>query len=156
MGGLPHLLCLPLLCRRLGSGQHVLGNNRAMQTAAEASKPAPLAEPAAFNPGNPKTFRSKLPGAPVWFVSMLAGSNREKDRLRLEMAQIAGALPLLMKQRNGGRWTPEDKDALKKIVRSVSSVSPYLLIWVLPGSILILPFLAWHLDSRRKRRLGAD
>ena len=83
---------------------------------------------------------------------MLAGNNREKNRLRLEIAQIKGALPLLMKQRNGGKWSVQDKDELKKILHSVSSVSPYLVIWVLPGSLLILPFLAWHLDTRRKRR----
>jgi hypothetical protein len=39
-------------------------------------------------------------------------------------------------------------------VRSASSVSPYLFIWALPGSVLLLPFLAWFLDSRRKQRKG--
>ena len=57
-----------------------------------------------------------------------------------------------MKQRNGGKWTAQDKQELKGILRRVSSLSPYLLTWVLPGSLLILPFLAWHLDTRRKRR----
>ena len=87
---------------------------------------------------------------------MMAGNTREKNRLRLEIEQIRGAIPLLMKQRNGGKWTVLDRQQLRNILRSVSSVSPYLLIWVLPGSILILPFLAWHLDTRRKRRLSGD
>ena len=108
--------------------------------------------PAAFDPDTTQTFQAKMPAAPVWFSSMVAGNSREKNRLRLELEQIKGAVHLLMKQRNGGRWTAQDKQELKTIVRSVSSVSPYLLLWVLPGSLLILPFLAWHLDTRRKRR----
>ena len=93
-----------------------------------------------------------MPAAPVWFSSMVAGNSREKTRLRTELGQIKGAIGLLMKQRNGSKWTREDKREIRNILRSVTSVSPYLLIWVVPGSMLILPFLAWHLDTRRKRR----
>ena len=98
-----------------------------------------------------------MPAAPVWFSSMVAGNNREKNRLRAAIEQIKGAVPLLMKQRNGGKWTAQDKQEIKNILRSLTTVSPYLLIWIVPGSMLILPFLAWHLDTRRKRRdrLGA-
>ncbi len=90
--------------------------------------------------------------APVWFASMLAGTQREKLRIRGELGNLKGAIPLLMKQRNGGKWTPAERQALLGMVRSMSSVSPYLLVWVVPGSMLILPFLAWHLDVRRKHR----
>ena len=93
-----------------------------------------------------------MPAAPVWFSSMVAGNGREKGRLRAELGQIKGAVQLLMKQRNGGKWTLPERQQLKDILRSVSSVSPYLLVWIVPGSIFILPFLAWHLDTRRKRR----
>ena len=92
---------------------------------------------------------------PAWFTAMLAGNSREKDRLRHEIGQIRGGISLLMKQRNGGKWTVQDKQQIRLILRRISSVSPYLLIWVLPGSLLILPFLAWHLDNRRKRRTDA-
>jgi hypothetical protein len=118
----------------------------------DPSAPDTPEKPAAFDPDNTQTFQAKMPSAPLWFSSMVAGNNREKNRLRQEMGQIKGAVPLLMKQRNGGKWTIQDRQELKDILRSVSSVSPYLLIWVLPGSVLILPFLAWHLDTRRKRR----
>ena len=124
-----------------------------MPPAADTSKPETPEQLADFNPrGTRILFWIKMPATPLWFSSMVAGNKREKSRLRLEMEQIRGALSLLMKQRNGGKWTQQDKGELKKILRSVSSVSPYLLIWVLPGSVLILPFLAWHLDTRRKRR----
>ena len=123
-----------------------------MKSAAAPPPPDNAGEPAKFDPHNTQTFQAKMPAAPAWFSSMVAGNNREKTRLRLEIEQIKGAVQLLMKQRNGGKWTPDDKHEIKNILRSVSSVSPYLLIWVLPGSVLILPFLAWHLDTRRKRR----
>ncbi len=123
-----------------------------MPPATDTSKPETPEQPADFNPPGTRMLWIKMPTTPLWFSSMVAGNKREKNRLRLEMERIKGALSLLMKQRNGGKWTPQDKGELKKILRSVSSVSPYLLIWVLPGSVLILPFLAWHLDTRRKRR----
>lgn len=93
-----------------------------------------------------------MPAAPVWFSSMVAGNSREKNRLRDEIGQIRGGLRLLVKQRRGQRWTPEERHAIRQTLRSMHSVSPYLLIWAIPGSVLILPFLAWHLDARRKRR----
>ena len=61
-----------------------------------------------------------------------------------------------MKQRNGGKWTPEDKVNLKGMLRSASSVSPYLFIWALPGSLLQVPLLAWYLDKRRKSQARKD
>lgn len=120
---------------------------------ASQTAPAPAsAKPAPFDPDSTQTFRARMPAAPVWFSSMVAGNSREKSRLRVELALIRGAMPLLMKQRNGGTWTPEDRGQLRQMMRSLTSVSPYLLIWAVPGSMLILPFLAWHLDTRRKRR----
>jgi hypothetical protein len=57
-----------------------------------------------------------------------------------------------MKQRHGGTWSSEDKVRLKAILRSASSVSPYVFIWAIPGSMVLLPFLAWYLDRQRKKR----
>jgi hypothetical protein len=105
-----------------------------------------------FDPNTTKHFQVKMRRAPEWFCSFLAGNNRERLRFRDELALMRGAWPLLMKQRRGGKWTPEDKQQLKAMVRSASSVSPYLFIWALPGSMLLLPFLAWFLDTRRKQR----
>lgn len=98
-------------------------------------------------------FQAKLNNkAPEWFCSMLASNHREKRRFRDELVLMKGAWPLLMKQRNGGKWTPEEKAHLKVMVRSASSVSPYLFIWAIPGSMVLLPFLAWFLDKKRKSR----
>ena len=97
-------------------------------------------------------FQAKMSKAPEWFCSFMASNTREKRRFRDELVHMKGAWPLLMKQRNGGTWTVDDKVKLKTMVRSASSVSPYLLIWAIPGSMILLPFLAWFLDKNRKRR----
>ena len=65
---------------------------------------------------------------------------------------MKGAWPLLMKQHNDDKCTPEEKIEFKTMVRSASSVSPYLFIWAVPGSMLMLPFLAWFLEKQRKRK----
>jgi hypothetical protein len=120
-----------------------------MRTARASQEPRGTELPA-FDPNNTKSFQVRLKGAPVWFCSFLAGNHREQRRFRDELAMMKGAWPLLMKQRDGGTWTAEDKEELRDMVRSASSVSPYLFIWAVPGSVVLLPFLAWYLDARRK------
>lgn len=120
---------------------------------------SPPSEPAktpveGFDPNSTVQFQARMKHAPQWFCSMMAGTSREKRRLGDRLMHIKGAWPLLMKQRNGGKWTPQDKAELKQMVRSASSVSPYVFIWVLPGSVVLLPFLAWYLDRRRKKALA--
>ncbi len=107
-----------------------------------------------FDPDSTMMYQSKMKKAPVWFCSFLAGNSREKRRLGDELGKMKGALPLLLKQRQGGaKWTPEEKVQLKGMVKSASSVSPYLFIWALPGSMVMLPFLAWYIDKRRKAKI---
>jgi hypothetical protein len=90
--------------------------------------------------------------APRWFASVLAGNQREKFRVRGELGNLKDTVPLLMKQRNGGQWTVDERKQLRGALRSASQVSPYLLIWVIPGSMVLVPLLAWFLDVRRKNR----
>jgi hypothetical protein len=47
---------------------------------------------------------------------------------------------------------PEEKVQLKAMVHSASSVSPYLFIWAILDSMVLLPFLARFLDRQRKKR----
>jgi hypothetical protein len=108
-----------------------------------------------FDANTTAVFQARMQKAPVWFCSFMASNSREKRRLGDEMMRIKGAWPLLMKQRYGrGTWTPEDKLRLKEMLQSASSVSPYLFIWALPGSVVLLPFMAWFLDRQRKKRLA--
>ena len=121
----------------------------------DAGPPATAQVPApeAFDGNTTTHFQAKMTRAPVWFCSFVASNKREKHRFRDELVSMRGALPLLMKQRSGGgKWTDDDKVRLKAMVRSASAVSPYLFIWALPGSMILLPFLAWFLDRQRKNR----
>ena len=61
-------------------------------------------------------------------------------------------MPLLMKHRNGGSWTAEERAELLMQLRILSRVSPTLLLLLLPGSALLLPVYAWWLDRRREVR----
>ena len=126
------------------------------KTKAKASKPAtsvaPSGVPDTFDPGQTQVYQARMRRAPQWWCSFLASNLRERNRMRDELNKIKGAIPLLMKPRNGQKWTTQDRASLKVMLRAASTVSPYLLVWVVPGSVLLLPFLAWRLDVRRKRR----
>jgi len=78
-------------------------------------------------------------------------TEREKRFLLAEIVQVRGLMPLLMKQRNKGRWSHEEKAELRVHLRRISNLSPYLVVLALPGSFLMLPALAWWLDRRRNR-----
>lgn len=73
-----------------------------------------------------------------------------------EFTKVRDLLPLLMKRRNGGKWTKEERTALKRDLRAVSNLSPYLIPLIMPGGFLLLPLFAWWLDRRRKRRKDND
>jgi hypothetical protein len=69
-----------------------------------------------------------------------------------DLCLIQEFMQLLMKPRNGMRWSREDKVALRTHLRSLATSLPFLAIFTLPGGTLLLPLLAWHLDRRKKRQ----
>ena len=83
---------------------------------------------------------------------MVACQKRQAREFLADMLRMRGLMPLLMKHRNGGVWTSEEKAELLTQLRILSRVSPYLLLLLLPGSALLLPGYAWWLDHRRKPR----
>lgn len=85
------------------------------------------------------------------FRSVQELTAREKRHLLNEILQVRGLMPLLMKQRNQGRWSVEDRAELRLHLRRLSNLSPYLVVLALPGSFVMLPALAWWLDRRRNR-----
>ncbi|MGL4809293.1 MAG: hypothetical protein ACRC4O_11160, partial [Giesbergeria sp.] len=91
--------------------------------------PEPFQDPS-FDPNSTSAFQRRMERAPEWFCSFLAGNHREKNRLRSEMAVMRGSVVWLVRQRRLGRWNPEDRAHLRQVMRSASSVSPYLIIWV--------------------------
>ena len=77
---------------------------------------------------------------------------REKTRLRGEIAQVPGLMALLMKPRNGQKWTRGERAELRAQLRRLSRLGLYLLTAVIPGTSLTLPLLAWWLDRRQRQR----
>jgi hypothetical protein len=92
---------------------------------------------------------AELPG---WWQQMMSAQRREVRRVLSELLSTRGMMPLLMKVRNGGQWTPEEKEEILGHMRRMVHLSPYLVVMVMPGSMLFLPIYAWWLDRRRLRR----
>lgn len=89
---------------------------------------------------------------PGWWQQLLASQRREIRRVLGELLSMRGLMPLLMKTRNGGQWTLQERNELLEHLRRLSHLSPYLLLLLLPGSALLLPLYAWWLDRRRIKR----
>jgi hypothetical protein len=86
-------------------------------------------------------------------VSRMVDAQKEQARAFVaDVVRMRGLMPLLMKNRNGGTWTVEEKSELLVQLRILSRISPYLLFLLLPGSALLLPAYAWWLDRRKKPR----
>lgn len=96
-----------------------------------------------------RTSADELPG---WWQQMVISQRREVRRILSELMVARGMMPLLMKSRNGGQWTPEEKEELLGHLRRMAHLSPYLIALAMPGSIIILPVYAWWLDRRRLNR----
>jgi uncharacterized membrane protein len=73
---------------------------------------------------------------------------RQRQRQRLG----GGILSVLMKPRNREPWTEEDKAYLRSQLRAAAGGLPALLLFLMPGGILLLPIYAWLLDRRRRPR----
>jgi hypothetical protein len=95
-------------------------------------------------------YLASRPGA--FLRSLRETSAREQRFVVEEIAQVRGLMPLLMKPRNGERWTRGDKRELRAHLRRLSSLSRYLMVLALPGGLLLLPAFVWWLDRRRSRR----
>lgn len=89
---------------------------------------------------------------PAWWQQILSSQRREARRILAELVATRGLMPLLMKARNGGQWTPAEKEEILGHLRRMAHLSPYLIALVLPGSMLFLPAYAWWLDRRRLNR----
>jgi hypothetical protein len=90
---------------------------------------------------------------PIIIGKVMEMMDRERKYVLGEVVQITGLMPLLMKPRNQGKWTPEERRQVVMHLRRLSMVSPYLAVMVMPGSFVVLPALAWWLDRRRQNDL---
>src|SRR6266851_173940 len=97
---------------------------------------------------------------PAWIAhpilllrEFLSSIRREKQYMLAEMGKVTGLLALLMKPRNGERWTAQDRIELMDHLKRLSHLSPYIAAVLLPGGFVVLPAFVWWLDRRRSRRL---
>jgi hypothetical protein len=81
-------------------------------------------------------------------------AERERKYLVTELSQVRGLMPLLMKPRNKQKWSTEDRRELVVHMRRLQRMSPYIVVFVMPGGFAMLPALAWWLDRRRGQRPG--
>jgi hypothetical protein len=70
------------------------------------------------------------------------------------LAEVDDLIRVLMKPRNGEAWTAADRAFLRDQMRAAARWTPALFLFLLPGSVLLLPAYAWILDRRRSRRQG--
>ena len=87
----------------------------------------------------------------MMFKTLRELTAREQARLRGEIMQARGLMPLLMKPRNKQRCSADDKAQLALHLHRLSQISPYLVVLVMPGGFFMLPALAWWLDRRRNQ-----
>lgn len=76
--------------------------------------------------------------------------------IRSELKQVRGLIPLLMKHRNGGQWSEDERATLVRDLRALRHLSPYLIPILMPGGFFMLPLVAYWLDRRRNVRKDAD
>lgn len=80
-------------------------------------------------------------------------NDRERERMRAEIARVPGLMTLLMKPRNGERWSADDRAQLRDQIRGLGMIGIYVSLIAVPGTLLTLPLLAWWLDHRNERRV---
>lgn len=67
--------------------------------------------------------------------------------------EIQGLMRLLMKVRNTGEpWTPEELREIRSHLWGIAKLVPILIVFILPGGLLLLPILAEVLDRRNAPR----
>ena len=94
---------------------------------------------------------------PVKFIwrflrSLWALQGRERERVWTEISQMRGLMQLLMKQRNGYRWTETERRRIRAQLRKLAAISPYMVLFVSPGGFFALPLLVWWLGRRQQKR----
>lgn len=80
-----------------------------------------------------------------------AMQGRERTRLWHEMHEMRGLIPLLMKRRNGEKWTELDRKRIRVHLHKLMELSPYMVLFIAPGGFFVLPLLAWWLDRRHPK-----
>ena len=79
-----------------------------------------------------------------------------RARMHGRLAGVESLVLVLMKRRNGKSWSREEMAFLQTELRTLARWVPALLLFLLPGSVVLLPVYAWLLDRRKGEREGAE
>lgn len=78
---------------------------------------------------------------------------KSKELILHEAREMNGFMDLLMKQRNtGSGWDRTEKVQLRGYLARLALYIPILLIFLLPGGLVMIPILAEVLDRRKHLR----
>ena len=77
-----------------------------------------------------------------------------RERMHGRLSGVESLVAVLMKRRNGKPWTREERAFLQGELRTLARWVPALLLFLLPGSVVLLPIYAWLLDRRKGEREG--
>lgn len=97
-------------------------------------------------------FRNIISPLRRGLIAMRSIEDTQRLYIRKELYQARGAIRLLIKRRNGEKWSAEERARLLHDLRAISHLSPYLIPLLMPGGVLLLPLVAWWMDFRRKKR----
>jgi uncharacterized membrane protein len=75
-----------------------------------------------------------------------------RERMHGRLAGTSSLVAVLMKRPNGQPWTREERAFLQSELRAMARYLPALLLFLLPGSVVLLPLYAFLLDRRRGAR----
>jgi hypothetical protein len=79
-----------------------------------------------------------------------------KEVLFYESRQMRGFMQLIMKPRNTGeRWTAEEKKKSETIL-SIYLYIPFLIVFLMPGGLFLLPILSSIFDRRWVKRVQVE
>jgi hypothetical protein len=70
-----------------------------------------------------------------------------------QVLAMRGLMQLLMKVRNTGTaWTPDELSRIRRHLREVVKLVPIVMVFILPGGLILLHILAEVLDRRTQLR----
>lgn len=79
---------------------------------------------------------------------------QNREFILKEVLAVKGLFHMLMKHRNTGhKWTPEELKEIRLHLKSISKAIPVVVIFLLPGGSLLLPFLVDVIDRRINSRV---
>jgi hypothetical protein len=77
----------------------------------------------------------------------------QRNLILPQILKIQGLMRRLMKAQNTGEpWTPEELREIRVHLWGIAKLTPILIVFILPGGLLLLPILAEVLDRRNAPR----